>query len=513
MFINTNEDNFGIDGEENYAFLYQQDLDTEQLTLVQRLLTFNPMGATIVEITDPLFSINSQWFVIVANTNGQDSIVYKFSPKGLFTPHQSLQHSGNVLSITSSTMMDLENKKLENLVVFLLDNGQLEYFQFNGFNFEQSCISSTIAVQNSPKSLSSDPSGSSFIIRFADGGIQSEEIGFVTDGSSTNVPHLQELNEIQALVGQMYDDWEDIGVEDAVRSLVNYPRRSDSVIKVDDIEFSKDISLNTVSVDDENLPTNVLVSSIEVGNNVLNAASFDELDDINGKISTAEGELASLKAKIASTSVKTNEDTNMVLFNGIVFNDLEVNGKVATNELLIDIANPSSRSVVSASAGATTYDLVEYMKNSIKIDPSSSTEIFDPLEFSNVFIENEYGIFNLNDEPVSNYWQSNRGGEINGKITFEKTSDFFGPTTVGGNVGGIKFDKSNILLKTGNQVLTKAFDFTSDASINNLETSTINSFNLADINKVRGSINENIIEKLQFPVYKHFCFGRPPCYF
>ena len=78
MFINTNEDNFGIDGEENYAFLYQQDLDTEQLTLVQRLLTFKPMGATIVEITDPLFSINSQWFAIVANANGQDSIVYKF---------------------------------------------------------------------------------------------------------------------------------------------------------------------------------------------------------------------------------------------------------------------------------------------------------------------------------------------------------------------------------------------------------------------------------------------------
>ena len=86
MFINTNEDNFGIDGEENYAFLYQQDLDTEQLTLVQRLLTFNPMGATIVEITDPLFSINSQWFAIVADAMARIQLLTNFLQRDYLHP-------------------------------------------------------------------------------------------------------------------------------------------------------------------------------------------------------------------------------------------------------------------------------------------------------------------------------------------------------------------------------------------------------------------------------------------
>ena len=43
LFVNTFGDKFGIDGDNTHSYLYKFDQDSEQLELVEQLLTFNPL--------------------------------------------------------------------------------------------------------------------------------------------------------------------------------------------------------------------------------------------------------------------------------------------------------------------------------------------------------------------------------------------------------------------------------------------------------------------------------------
>ena len=43
LFVNTNEDKFGIDGDDAHSYVYKYDFDSDHLELKQQLLTFNPV--------------------------------------------------------------------------------------------------------------------------------------------------------------------------------------------------------------------------------------------------------------------------------------------------------------------------------------------------------------------------------------------------------------------------------------------------------------------------------------
>ena len=141
VFVNQHGDKYSIN-DEHSSYIYKFNESSSTFELFQKLLTVNAVDAVSVKIQDPDNALNSQWFLIFANkedSNGDqvDSLVYKFS-EGKFAIHQSLSHSdtNKPISVASiSRIKEDESHILQHAVVFLMENGKLEFFQFDGFNF------------------------------------------------------------------------------------------------------------------------------------------------------------------------------------------------------------------------------------------------------------------------------------------------------------------------------------------------------------------------------------------
>ena len=99
-----------MDDEVVHSYLYKFNIDSSQLDLYQEMMTFNPVGGTVVQIKDSKNALNHQWFIIFADGTGTNSLVYKLSPDGVFVLHQSLIHASSVLSVESFTRIVLPLK-------------------------------------------------------------------------------------------------------------------------------------------------------------------------------------------------------------------------------------------------------------------------------------------------------------------------------------------------------------------------------------------------------------------
>ena len=141
VFVNKHGDKYSID-DDKFSYIYKFNEATSKFELFQKLLTFKAVDAVIVKIPDPQNALNCQWYLIFANKENSkkeqvDSLVYKFTGSK-FVIHQSLQHSATnkpiSVAATSRTKGD-DSRIMQNAVMFLMQNGKMEFYQFDGFNF------------------------------------------------------------------------------------------------------------------------------------------------------------------------------------------------------------------------------------------------------------------------------------------------------------------------------------------------------------------------------------------
>ena len=148
IFANLDRDTFSIDEpEEGHSYVYTYDYSTRRMKLVQKLVTFAAVDATVFKIEDPYNPLNSQWFLIFAVNRGgddkkMDSLVFKWI-NGRFLPYQSIPvpGSGKAISVGSHTNLyktQAGDDVLEHYIAFLTDMayGNLYLYQYNGYSFE-----------------------------------------------------------------------------------------------------------------------------------------------------------------------------------------------------------------------------------------------------------------------------------------------------------------------------------------------------------------------------------------
>ena len=352
-------------------------------------------------------------------------MVYKLSPRGKFVAHQSLGHSDPVLSVDSYTKVDETNKKLENVVVFLLENNKLDYFQFNGYIFSRICADNTVTIGGNPTTFKTSKSpGSTFTIKSdgSAGSFISSAFSFDDAASALQEEFHSNSENIRNLMSEIDQEWVNQGVEDLYGEFLlkakkppvdngNLIDEDANAIYVDDITFSSPVKVDKITVESDD-------TSFKVGDKtILNSALLTDLIDINQDFRSVDADMISLK-KTLEKGLKTDADAK--LSQDLIFQDLKSNGKLSTDELIIEIEDSNKRKVVSANPSSTHYDLVEYMSNSINTDTSASSSpitVDSEVEFTNLVFEDKYRIAQIDGELTNNYFHNDvKGGYASGNL-------------------------------------------------------------------------------------------------
>ena len=510
IFANQGGDKFSISGD-TFSYLYKWDLHTSQFKLFQKLYTNAAVDVALVHVPESSPSdpnpnpLNSQWFLIFANSAEDDSLVYKFVG-GRFIAFQSISLAAKPISVAAfSRVFDNSSPphSFQQILVFLTEDFNSEWFQFDGFNF-QPIDGGAISVPSSPAVPSAlrflpvaDGVNPRLLIEYGNVGQVGQADPVALTFSDPAVDATDELNSFhtraQAISNyftEVTEGWDALDVKTMNEKYRLMPKASDSPIILDDVTFSGGFSATNIDVAHEFLKTDEdgiekIGKSFFTNTNTATGVSvtIDEvlLDDIIKYKTTYENNLESLWQDMDSLQQQVNAgvklDESSTLSQNVIFKDLKVNGKVEASKLVLaaDI-----RVAGSSDPTAPDYDLVDFMKNTVQLESSGTSLIQFPLSFENIAIENEYSIHSLNSDPVANIWHSNEDKEVDGTTTLTARSSFVGETSVAGTVGGLQFTKNHILLDSEDQTLDTPFTV-ENAVISSLSTDHINSVALAEL--------------------------------
>ena len=515
VFVNKHGDKYSID-DDKFSYIYKFNEATSKFELFQKLLTFNAVDAVIVKIPDPQNALNCQWYLIFANKENSkkeqvDSLVYKFTGSK-FVIHQSLQHSATnkpiSVAATSRTKGD-DSRIMQNAVMFLMQNGKLEFYQFDGFNFHHHSVKdappltvnseavSPVSIELSAAChMKEDPH---FFIKYDSGNTREVGLDFEDSESKITNPRYTANKGLKDYMTSVKDQWNGMDIKNIFENFETMPRTSATDIWLEDVTFNAGFSVDHVVINakyDEKIDSAALTIKIldeETHNDItIDSGLLDELkkyDDgeFGDNLSNLVQEVDDLKVKIAAGVKRSSDDA---LDNEVVFENIEFGTKskvvAKTFEVNIDEESEAYRGrqicASSKDVGAKKYDLVEFMKNTIRLDASPNL-IADQVSFENLVIEKEYSIGKINEESVTNIWQSDKDREIAGTTTFGVASTFKGATSAA-TVGDLKFSKDEILLTSGEQKLDIPFTFSKgDVTILDITMKKVNDFNLADMDK------------------------------
>ena len=517
VFANTQARNYSKEDEFSYVYKYKFSHSGGKYQLFQKLPTFRSTDVTFASIHDPYNPLNSQYFLIFANyEDGQgntvDSFVYKWIG-GKFLPFQSLKLDGKPVSVSSFEKIvqeEIDGKQVDVLqafIVFALENNKLTIFQFDGHIFQEGITEDLPAVSHDGVSqvissvsvLQLELESVILNLRYGNGMLQQAEVIFNT---------ALVLNEFFISSGNIRDyvDYHRSSLPDTravYETFLSSPRRSDDPLRVENVAFNGSFSVDDINIVPEKLykdeeGNTVGATSLAVdGKTEVDASLLSKLEMFTAGVETPfVNNVAALNVIVegyeakANTSAKTNQVNE--ISGGVIFHNLTITDTLKVEESFVDIEDETLRYIFT-SDGATSYDLVKYMKEAIYLGVSDDVVINHPITFENIRVVRDYILHNLNGEPILNYWHSEDDSLMVPGTTFlSQAAVFDGDSTVSGTVAGIHFTQSDLLLKNGDQTLTGNWSFLGNLSLPSVVTDTINGFDLGLIDSVVTYTDESI---------------------
>ena len=520
VFANTQSRNYSNSDEYSYVYIYKFDQESKSgsYQLSQKLPTFKAMDVTFASIEDPYNPLNSQHFLVFANhedvdENPVDSFVFKWID-GKFLPFQSLQLPSKALSVSSfqEASVEMSDGKqidiLREFLVFVLEDGNMKFFQFDGHIFQEDLSSqpaptvSHDGVTQVVVSVEALQMEQNVILnlRYENGMLHQAVVEFDTASVINEV--FNSSGQFRDYVDHQLDSLPDI--RPVYDTFLSSPKRSENPLKVENVTFEGDFEVDEIHVVPEMLPRDdsdepVGETSFAVtGKTTLDASLIDQLEKLNSGVETIfANNIAAINVKIQeyetriNASAKTNEDIQ--LQDEIIFHNLTVSNILKADQIIVDIDDQSQRSIFTSDE-TEFYDLVEYMENAIYLEDSGDVIISQPMTFENLRIVNDYIVHNLNGVSLTNYWHSEDDSlTVPGLTTLTAGATFAGASSVAGTVAGMTFTDEKLLLKTGDQTLTGNWTFSGNLTLPDITTSTINGFDLSLIDSVVTYTEEHIL--------------------
>ena len=512
VFANT--DSRSYSNSEEFSYIYKYKFDKEgrsgKYKMFQKLPTFKAVDVTFVPIEDPYNPLNSQYFLIFANSedvNGTevDSFVFKWID-GKFLPFQSLQLPEKPLSVSSfekRVQEDSEGKKidiLQEFIVFVLENGEMKFFQFDGHIFQEVFPSQTVPSlsQDGPTvtSVTTREMDQKIILnlRYSNGVLHQAKVeldtasvvnkGYSSSGKFRDYVdhHLSRLPDTRSVYN----------------SFLTSPRRSDGTIQLESVTFSGSLSVDDINVVAGMLETPGDQTTFAVdGKTSIDASLITDLEKLStggetmyaNNIEAINVVMEEYEKKI-DVSVKTNQANE--IRNEVLFHNLVVTDTLKVDNTLVDIEDENIRDIFT-SDGSTFYDLVEYMEAAIYLGNSDDIIISHPMTFENLRIAGNYIVHNLNGLSLTLYWHSDDSVMVPGITTLSAGATLAGASYVAGTVAGRDFTKETLLLQAGDQTLAGHWTFSGELSLPDILTSTINGFDLSLIDSVVTYTDDHIL--------------------
>ena len=479
LFANYHQDKFDPEEKEGHSYLYAYDYESEELKLVQKILSFRAIDAAVLYIQDPFNSLNSQWFLILAvesdgSGNKLDSLVYKYV-RGQFIPYQSIAVPGAGLTksvaVYSKSMIDSDNDHvLNHLVCFLSvdssDAATLHLYQFDGYNIvwdqdvdlpnlkthaSSSSSSSTqtpIKILSSPLSSLNDDAKVISVL-YSDGDKRDIPVGKFSDSATLNDDHHQVSKTVRSFVDEALTDIPQANYESLSDDYQGMPKPADEIMILDHVTFDAGATVNVkndvkvsaeyCSMDDDGncvKDTEIIIED----KTPLNTATIDGFNLwIDGEsnphsLEQLQEDLSTLRSNIADDGIDITESATLDI--NINFDKKLTVNNVEAKELNIV---SEDKSVIQETSDSSKVDLIKFIEEAIQIPSVGDSTLVLPQDmvFENLKINEEYSIRNLNGDSLGNYWQPSLGKTVLGTTSFSEGAAFYGEVDVDGLVGGV----------------------------------------------------------------------------